>query len=84
MPHVKVRAFDPAVNVHPSFSGQVKLLGHDADAPGVVAGGGGDEERVATATPITFVLRSRVSRHASTGKERFAYLGCAAVRVLFK
>ena len=84
MPHVKLRAFDPAVNKHPSFSGQVKLLGHVAGAPGVVVGGGGEEERVATATPITFVLRLGISRRASTRKERFSYFGCAAVSVLFK
>jgi hypothetical protein len=79
-----VRVFDPAVIEHPSFSGQVKLLGHVVVTPGVVAGGGGAEERVATAAPITFVLRPRISRYASTKKGRFPYFGCAEVSVLFR
>ena len=65
-----MRAFDPAVNAHPSFSGQVKLFGHVVSAPGVVAGGGGEKERVVTATPVTFALRPQISRHASTRKGR--------------
>jgi hypothetical protein len=70
VPHVKVRVFNPSVNEHPSFSGQLKLLGHVPGAPGVVAGGGGEEERVVTATPTTLALRPRISRHASTRKGR--------------
>ena len=84
MPHVKVRVFDPSVNEHPSFSGQVKLLGHVAGVPGVVTGGGGEEGRVVTATPITFALRPRISRHTLTRKGNFSYFGCAEVSELFK
>ena len=72
------------MNEHPSFSGQVKLLGHVAGVPGVVTGGGGEEGRVVTATPITFALRPRISRHTLTRKGHFSYFGCAEVSELFK